>query len=147
MGCCLNCKNNDLNNHKDKILFEPKKQSIPKAFGEKSSRSITTNFSNSTVSINENIKDDINSQSSESSEGSKSNNDSFELTIRYKRVNCKLKVKGYYTISKVIYRFIKYNCSIFDSIHGRLTYNGRALAFNKTLYDLDISEYDTLDLY
>ena len=87
---------------------------------------------------------DLNPDSSKSSSFNSSNEDHFEINIRYDHQEIKLKVKKKYTVSKVITKFIELEKP--KEVQGRLLLEGDPLEFTKTLGELGISENDTLDI-
>ena len=87
---------------------------------------------------------DLNSDSSKSSSFNSSNEDHFEINIRYDHQEIKFKVKKKYTVSKVITKFIDLEKP--KEVQGRLLLEGDPLEFTKTLGELGISENDTLDI-
>ena len=89
-------------------------------------------------------KDGEKNDSSKSSSFNSSNEDHFEINIRYDHQEIKLKVKKKYTVSKVITKFIDLEKP--KEVQGRLLLEGDPLEFTKTLGELGISENDTLDI-
>ena len=87
---------------------------------------------------------ELNSDSSKTSSFNSSNEDHFEIIIRYGHQEKKFKVKKKYTVSKVITKFIDLEKP--QEVQGRLMLEGVPLELIKTLGELGISENDTLDL-
>ena len=87
---------------------------------------------------------ELNSDSSKTSSFNSSNEDHFEIIIRYGHQEKKFKVKKKYTVSKVITKFIDLEKP--KEVQGRLLLEGDPLEFTKTLGELGISENDTLDI-
>ena len=134
-NCCCDEDGNDWAFKVGPIVNDPKDE-------EKKEKDKLSN--NSTGVAKEYSERDLDSDISKTSSFNSSNEDHFEINIRYGHQEIKFKVKKKYTVSKVITKFIEAENP--QDVQGRLMQEGVPLKFTKTLGELGISENDTLDL-
>ena len=138
---CDICENCLLDGKKGNIDFKVSKIKVIK---KKEKNEIDDLADNLTGVTKEYSANELNSDSSKTSSFNSSNEDHFEIIIRYGHQEKKFKVKKKYTVSKVITKFIDLEKP--KEVQGRLMLEGVPLEFTKTLGELGISENDTLDL-